>query len=59
MTFIRDLYKEDVVGLEWAPALVPDHWDVIPSLKKERQECKSSHINAHHLPPDVSTVDRA
>jgi len=37
MTFIRELYKEFAkdVGLERAPALVPDHWNVIPLLKQE------------------------
>ena len=40
MTSIRDLYKEFAkdVGLERAPALVPDHWDVISSLKQELRE---------------------
>jgi len=41
---IRDLYKEFVkdVGLERAPALLPDHWGVISELKQELQEIEST-----------------
>lgn len=45
LLLIRDLYKEFVkdVGVERAPALVPDHWGVISSLKQDLQEHDLKH----------------